>query len=250
MVEISKIDNVTEEWPIRRFFAAKSGEAFCEIAVTTGLLKTLKTQDELAFLLGHELTHLIEHHSQQPANGLSESSNAALEASFRRWWSRQAFEAVADLGGLEKMLGHYELEAALSAIIRLYSSSSNRALETRNLTAEEIAQEIVATATARHHHEGLRISTLQAKIESLRHSDLLATKRSQKVIFQNWIEVKSLFLQDDMASLVLAEIVNNIQNSNLSDQEKIDLFLRAYLVIFNNKPSFTFAPFNFHLRIN
>jgi hypothetical protein len=57
------------------------------LRITTEMLRKLATKDELAFIMGHELTHLLEGHTDMATDEKSAAQG---------WWSRQPNEVVMD----------------------------------------------------------------------------------------------------------------------------------------------------------
>lgn len=149
----------TTMWPVRRLLGfGDNKEPIYELGITTGLLKLLKYQDELAFVFGHELTHLLEGHTDHDREA------------YRKWWSSQAHEVVADAQGIDKILGRYDLDGALLALTRLMALSKDQMSKSDILEA-------LQNGAAAHHHEGVRISESQFYIEYLRRTDKRAAPK-------------------------------------------------------------------------
>lgn len=132
-------------WPIRRLYGIFDDQPFCELGITTGMLNRCATQGQLAFVIGHEITHLLERHT-----ALEEFKLAALA---KRWWSAQQFEVVADAGAVRLMKGKYDLHAAVTALTdfaRLGSAAR---------------QGDIQAGTSDHHQPGFRIALAQMEVE-------------------------------------------------------------------------------------
>ena len=154
-----KKENPGEVWPLRKAWGIPDdGKSIYEIGVTTALLTKLDYKDELAFILGHETTHLLEGHTDH-----SESNSDA----FKKWWSSQSHEAVADHLGVDKIIGKYELDAALSVMEKLHPKT----------TDQMSLSDALQAGTSDHHAEGVRISAIQFYIEYLRRFNLNAHSR-------------------------------------------------------------------------
>lgn len=123
-----------------------------EFSFSVGMLRKFKnSRAKLAAIVGHELFHLFEGHARDEA-----------ESQDRAWWSSQSREAVADQGGLELITGKYRLEAALEAVWEL-SSDAPTTYGLQSLASD-------------HHHPGVRLAALQARIENIRRTNLEAAR--------------------------------------------------------------------------
>jgi hypothetical protein len=141
---------------------AVDGRPIYEVGVNLGTLRHFEYKEELAFILGHELTHILKGHTEEVAP----EDNERL----KRWVSSQAHEVVADAGGIEKMVrAGYDPEGALSALERLHQSDGT---QQDNLVLQ-IFQALRAGASS-HHHEGVRLSAAQAQVEHLRRTEAAA----------------------------------------------------------------------------
>lgn len=151
-------------WPLRKAWNLPDDKKpIYEIGVTTELLKALDSRDELAFILGHEATHLLEGHTDH-----SKSSSGA----FKKWWSSQSHEVVADHLSIDKILGKYELDAALTSMEKLHPKT-NSAMS---------VDDALKAGAGTHHAEGVRISALQYYIEYLRRFNPKASPRTPSEI--------------------------------------------------------------------
>lgn len=151
-------------WPLRAAWSMKDDEKpIYEIGVSTALINALKTKDQVAFVLGHELTHLLEGHTD-PA----ESNKLQI----KKWWSSQSHETVADHLGIDKIVGKYELDAALD-VMEILHPKREEPVDMRD---------VLQAAMGSHHAEGVRISALQYYIEFVRKSHANALPRAQVAI--------------------------------------------------------------------
>jgi|GEM_PF-2104808 Zn-dependent protease with chaperone function len=156
--------NKGQVWPLRKAWGfEKNADSIYEIGVTTGLLRALKTQDQLAFILGHELTHLFEGHTNHSDDGNDR---------FKGWWSSQSHEVVADHMGADRILGKYELDGALEVMDILHPKSKRQAKPS----------DAFGEFTSTHHSEGVRISALQYYIEYFRRYDEKAKPIKSQVL--------------------------------------------------------------------
>lgn len=129
---------------VQKLIGINEPEVVYELAVSTGLFGLMKTEAEIAFVIGHELTHLFEGHVENPEPG---------ESVAKRWWGAQRHELIADSLGIKRMVGHYQLNAALVALTKLATLN------------EDADMHAVFALAGSHHHEGVRISAAQATIE-------------------------------------------------------------------------------------
>ncbi len=141
---------------------AVDGRPIYEVGVNLGTLRQLDFKEELAFILGHELTHILKGHTEEKAPEVDER--------LKRWVSSQAHEVVADAGGIEKMVrAGYDPEGALSALERLHQGNG---AEQDDLVLQ-LYRALRAGASS-HHHEGVRLSAAQAQVEHLRRTEAAA----------------------------------------------------------------------------
>ncbi|MEW6277025.1 MAG: M48 family metalloprotease [Candidatus Eremiobacterota bacterium] len=134
----------------------QGGRPVYELGITVGSLTRLQSEEELAFLLGHELTHLFEHHTDPEVH--------KLDTYARAWLNSQAHEAVADHGAMQMMVGAgYSPEGGLTLLSRLHAGAPR-------LIDRELVEGLKAGAES-HHHEGVRLSLAQAVLEKLRRTN-------------------------------------------------------------------------------
>ncbi|MBI3288660.1 MAG: M48 family metalloprotease [Elusimicrobia bacterium] len=132
-------------WPIRRLYGVVDSEPMRELGITTALLNRYATQDELAFVIAHELIHLLEGHTTRPdfkTGGMA-----------KHWWSRQQYEVVADAGAIRLMKGKYDLRGAVSVLTDL----------SRLAPADEDPGQ---AGTSTHHQPGVRIALAQMAVQA------------------------------------------------------------------------------------
>ncbi|MEN0057768.1 MAG: M48 family metalloprotease [Bdellovibrio sp.] len=121
---------------------ADDGKPVYEFGFSAGLFNVLQTRDQLAFVIGHELTHLLENHIS--------SESGFVEG--------QQHEVVADAGSIRRLVGKYNLKAGAEVMDLLYKSGS---------VSERPGSliDMLMSGLASHHHEGQRISALQFAAE-------------------------------------------------------------------------------------
>ena len=139
---------------IRGRLGVEEGKPYYEMAVNVGLLTQLQSEEELAFVLAHELAHMFESHVDPESH----------QDYGKRWLNGQAHEAVADNEGILRMVkAGYNPEGALALLNRLFVG------EEREDAGD--ALRALEDAAADHHAEGVRISMAQGEIERLRRTD-------------------------------------------------------------------------------
>jgi ABC1 atypical kinase-like domain/Peptidase family M48 len=145
--------------PILRRLLGVNGESepVYELGMEVGSFQQFESEGELAFVLGHELTHIFENHvdpDQTPGG---------------RWLSSQAHEVVADAGGIEMMVkAGYDPGEALTVLERMHKKEPG---EGQVDPAWEIAKgllEGLSAGAGSHHHEGVRLAAAQAQVERFR----------------------------------------------------------------------------------
>jgi len=140
---------------------AKDGKPIYELAATTSLLKMVENEDELGFVLGHEMSHLFQHHVDTPTTPMDD------EAAMKQWWSGQQKEAVADHEGIKLMIGKYDLSASKTMLEKLAK------LDKSTDDFEEFE-----SGLSSHHQAGVRIALGEAAVEYFRKTDPLAAPRA------------------------------------------------------------------------
>lgn len=123
-----------------------------ELGMSLGLFRIVQTRDELAFIIAHELNHLLEGH----VDGSTERDHQ------KSWWDSQQREAVVDHLAIKMMLGKFDIKAGLSVMVKMARLYQNDVLG-RSAGLKDLVSS--------HHHEGVRISMLQTLIEYLRRKD-------------------------------------------------------------------------------
>jgi len=149
--------------------AEGSGGPIYELGVTAGALRKLETVDELAFLLGHELAHLLEGHTEKVN---------------RNWLSSQSHEAVADHEAFRMMVkAGYDPAQGLRLLNRLHEGHEPPDLGS-------LLQGLSA-GTSSHHHEGVRVAMGQMKLEHLRRTDMNAQPTEVRRQLPEWMKLQT-----------------------------------------------------------
>lgn len=151
-------DNPGKPWPIRTWLQApKEGEKpLYRLAVTQGMLETLKTREELAFVVAHQLQVLLTHNAEDPKN------EETLEVGNPSFLESRQFQLQNDSAALDMMVeAGLNPQGALGALDKLYSKFAP--------TYSKDDQRAALGAAAKvQEHEGIRFSAMQLQVENLR----------------------------------------------------------------------------------
>jgi hypothetical protein len=142
-----------ENESLRKFHQVSGLKPMAQIVVSTALLSQLKTKSQLAFVLGHEITHNTEGHTESDHHGIKEL------------FARQSHEVAADKGSIDRMLGKFSLEGAHSALSLLVQIKERMEPRPRtSLAALDAASDALAED---HHHPGLRLALIRQYIDQI-----------------------------------------------------------------------------------
>lgn len=161
-------------WPIRSWLEApkEGSKPLYRLAVSQGLLESLQTREEMAFVVAHQLHRLLEHHAQDPDN------HRELKVAGKSWLESGSFQLQNDAAALAMMTGaNLNPQGALGALNRLYSKFAPS-------YPKDDQKAALAAASAIQEHEGVRISALQLQVENLRRSGHPATSQPVQAIPQ------------------------------------------------------------------
>jgi hypothetical protein len=152
------IGNPDHPWPIRTWYGVPKGEPFYRVGINAGLLRTLKTEDELAFILSQQVEHLLHHHKQDPEN------KEELRPEGKNFIEPGQMQAGADRGAVERMAkAGYNPHGALTALERLFTANPTK-------YSRDDQERALEGAAAGHEHEGLRVALVQSQVEDLKRS--------------------------------------------------------------------------------
>lgn len=212
-----------ESWPIRKWLGFDdNGRPIYEVGFTTGLLHKLKYDAELAFIMAHELTHVLEGHTD-PVDSKFERWEK-LKRHFKKWLSSQSSETVADRGGTNLSVGHYDIDGGLMAMRKILD-------EPNKTKAEEAWKDAVYKSASTHHDQGLRISLLQFFREYLR-------RTRQDAAPMKLVELKTLFDLLIPGRDESYRILNEREQSRIENViERYFLGGENYLFLTNDRPS-------------
>lgn len=232
-----KLENVYKE-----LYHFDVNQPIFNLGITLGLFKLTTTRDELAFVLGHELTHLFENHIDQ---SISRGD---------RWLSSQQFEAIADHKSIEMMLGKFDIRAATTALWKLAELDKTK----DNLDETGKAIDAITKTTSDHHDPSVRISMAQSYVAYLQNSQLKAqptpqqiltkkeiVKHSPRLITKNIYSEASTEQFNRLFNLIYSIIESNIETDNVINLDQMVIIRRKvtiedldsvkYLNLINNR---------------
>lgn len=155
-------------WPVRRLLGfGGNNEPIYEVAVTTGFLRLMKYDAELAWVIAHELTHILEGQTFPDKTGAEDERPPAdrIREGISHWFHSQSNEAVADRGGTNISIGKFGIDGAILALRKLLEQVPGEH------KVEEAWKTAIYQAAASHHDEGLRLTLSQMYREYLRRTN-------------------------------------------------------------------------------
>lgn len=131
-----------------RLLQTSNGEQRYEMGVNLGLLRHFENEEEVAFVLAHELNHILE-------------GQVDVHSGSGGWVCSQAHEAVVDHNAVEMMAkAGYDPRGSLTAMMKLFAASPP--------SGPKSFWEYAAAGASTHHHPAVRMALLQAKVEMVR----------------------------------------------------------------------------------
>jgi hypothetical protein len=179
--------NRDEQWPIRRWMETSDGNAkkpIYRLAVDLGMLKSLETEDQLAFVLAHQIEVLFSHDKEDPNN--EERLRPATES----FVDSREMQASADSAAIERMVkGGFNPRGAFYALSRLYD------LNPIDYPEEDLERALRAAGHG-HEAEGLRVGLAQADVENYIRKGDPTTSQEMKPIPDN-VKIEARAHYDD-----------------------------------------------------
>jgi hypothetical protein len=163
--------NPGQEWPVRGWMGAAPGNTpIYRLTVTEGLLNSLETREEVAFVLATQLERLFQHHAQDPENAI------AMTVKGQSWIDSRQQQIANDSAAIARMCkANINPMGGLQALNNLYAEFGPR------YTGDD--QKVALEAVARvQEHEGVRFSALQAQVELLRRKGEPATRSGLELL--------------------------------------------------------------------
>jgi hypothetical protein len=144
-------------WPIRDFLEippSHDDKAIYRLVIDVGMLRTLETEDELAFVLSQQLERALDFEKQDPKNekNISPSTQSFVES--------RDMQVAADQAAIQRMANAgFNPRAAFHALTRLYTENPIQYPEA------DLDRGLVAAAH-NHEAEGIRMGAVQAEVEN------------------------------------------------------------------------------------
>lgn len=162
--------------PARRLFDAEDGRRpVYELGITLGALRQLGSEEELKFVLGHELGHFKERHVEE---------GSTLD--------RQAYEVVADSLAFDAMVASgASPQGGLRLLERLFEGKASDDVQS--------ALDGLRAGLESHHQEGVRLALAQAKVRQLQESHPELPETSEQTPLPDFIQVAAAPRGDDPA---------------------------------------------------
>ena len=160
-----------QEWPVRTWLGVEPGnKPLYRMVVTEGMLETLQTREEVAFVLAGQLEKLFRHDQEDPQN------EVALEAKGQLWTETREQQIANDSAAIARMCkAGINPQGSLKALDALYAKFGPQ----YSGSDQKVA---VAAVAQVQEHEGVRISALQAQIELLRRKGEPATLKETELL--------------------------------------------------------------------
>lgn len=144
-------------WPIRDWLEIPENhdhKAIYRLVVDAGMLRTLQSEDELAFVLAQQLERALDFDKQDPEN------EENVSPSTRSFVDSRDMQVAADQAAIKRMAdAGFNPRAAFHALNRLYSTNPIKYPENdleRGLTA----------AGHNHEAEGIRVGAVETEVEN------------------------------------------------------------------------------------
>ena len=147
----------TRRWPIRDWLAipeAHDEKAIYRLVVDVGMLRTLETEDELAFVLAQQVERALDFDKQDPKNEKN------VSPSTRSFVDSRDMQVAADKAAIRRMAdAGFNPRAAFHALNRLYTKTP--------LEYPENDLDRALTAAAHNHEaEGIRVGAVETEVEN------------------------------------------------------------------------------------
>lgn len=144
-------------WPIRRWMGvpdAHDGKAIYRLAIDVGMLRTLETEDQLAFVLAQQVERALDYDKQDPYN------EEDMGPKSRSFVDSRDMQVAADKAAIKRMAeAGFNPRAAFHALNKLYAQNPIEYPENdlnRALTAASHNQEA----------EGIRVGAVETEVEN------------------------------------------------------------------------------------
>ena len=147
----------TRRWPIRDWLQipqAHDHKAIYRLAVDVGMLQTLKTEDELAFVLAQQVERALDFEKQDPQNEKN------VSPSTRSFIDSRDMQVAADQAAIKRMAdAGFNPRAAFHALNRLYAATPIE-------YPDKDLDRAVTAAAHNHEAEGIRVGAVETEVEN------------------------------------------------------------------------------------
>lgn len=152
---------------LRNLFQWKHNKNAVEITFSLGMLRFVKTKDELAFVVAHELNHYLEDHTES-IESIKEMSD---EEKKKRAKDLQRFEVLADYKAFDLLAGKYNLNDSIQVMKRMFAIGYEENKDSK-WDARDAGFSFGSKFLQTHHSHGVRIALILARIESLKRENI------------------------------------------------------------------------------
>ncbi len=144
-------------WPIRDWYGIpkeNDNKAIYRLAIDVGMLQTLETEDELAFVLAQQLERALDFDKQDPQNEKN------VSPSTRSYVDSRDMQVAADTAAIKRIAdAGFNPRAAFHALNKLYAKNP--------IEYPENDLERALTAAAHGHEaEGIRVGAVETEVEN------------------------------------------------------------------------------------
>lgn len=143
-------------WPIRQWMDVADGSTapIYRMGVDLGMLRTLETEDELAFVLAQQAERLLDHAERDPDN------EDTLGPATRSFVDSRDMQSAADKAAIARMSkAGFNPRGALKALTTLYTKTPI------DYPEEDLDRALTAAAHG-HEAEGMRVGLVQTEVEN------------------------------------------------------------------------------------
>ena len=144
-------------WPVRDWLEIPEShdhKGIYRLVVDVGMLRSLETEDELAFVLAQQLERALDFHKQDPEN------EENVSPSTRSFVDSRDMQVAADQAAIKRMAdAGFNPRAAFHALNRLYTKTP--------IEYPEADLDRALTAAAHNHEaEGIRVGAVEVEVEN------------------------------------------------------------------------------------
>lgn len=163
--------NPGREWPVRLWLGAEPGDKpLYRLAITKGLLDSLDTREEVAFVLSSLLERLFEEHRSDPENLRTAAPTG------NNWVNSRQRQIANDSRAIARMSrANLNPQGALQALGKLYQNHGPQySGDDQRVSLQAVLQV--------QEHEGVRFSALQGQVEQMRRQGHPSTQTGSELL--------------------------------------------------------------------